>query len=224
MTYVICFKQVSQRDIARIEQTSTKQYLSKVWHQEREWRLTASRFGDICRATDRRDKLKLCASIYRPAKLKNPAVLHGHQHEAVARQTFKRKMGCSVHTCGLFIDSENNYLAATPDGIVGENCILEIKCPYNGRDRKIVADKFFPFLTEDDEGSLHLKQNHSYYMQIQGQLNVCKKEKCFFVVYTFVDIFVEEIFVEREYWNGCMLPKLQLFYEKHYRKFLAEKL
>jgi hypothetical protein len=48
---------------------------------------------DMGRATDRRDKLKLCASIYRPAKLKNPAVLHGKQYEAVARQTFKRKLG-----------------------------------------------------------------------------------------------------------------------------------
>jgi hypothetical protein len=42
-------------------------------------------------------------------------------------------------------------------------------------------------------------------------------------VHTFVDIFVDEIFVERDYWNGCMFSKVQ-FYEKHYRKWLAEKL
>ncbi|XP_061190767.1 uncharacterized protein LOC133198798 isoform X1 [Saccostrea echinata] len=215
---------VSDRDIARIEHRTRKQNLSKVWHQEREWHLTASRFGDICKATDPCNRLKLCSSIFKPLKLKTPAVLNGQQYEAVARQTFQEKMGFKVKTCGLFIDSENNYLAASPDGIIGENAIVEIKCPYKGRDRKIAADKFFPFLLEDDDGVLHLKQNHNYYMQVQGQLNVCKKEKCFFVVYTFVDIFVEEINVDRVYFCGCMLPKLELFYKKHYRKFLAEKL
>lgn len=175
-------QKVSGRDIARIEYTTRKQNLSKNWHREREWRLTASRFGDICRATDRRNKLKLCASIFTPVKLKTPAVLHGQQYEAVARQTFMAKMGLKVQTCGLFVDSEYNYLAASPDGIVGETALIEIKCPFNGRDRKIAADKFFPFLVEDDDGVLHVKQNHSYYMQVQGQLNVCKREKCFFVV------------------------------------------
>ncbi|XP_061175999.1 uncharacterized protein LOC133184946 [Saccostrea echinata] len=80
---------VSDRDIARIEHSTRKQNLSKVWHQEREWRLTASRLGDICKATDRRNTLKLCSSIFKPLKLKTPAVLHGQQYEAVARQTFQ---------------------------------------------------------------------------------------------------------------------------------------
>ena len=67
-------------------------------------------------------------------------------------------------------------------GIVGENSILEIKFRYNGRDRKIVADEFFFSFLIDDDGSLHMKQNHPYYIQIiLRQLNICKKQKCFLV-------------------------------------------
>lgn len=51
---------------------------------------------------------------------------------------------------------------------------------------------------------------------------MCMKENCVFVVFTYT--FVEEINADRDYLNGCMLPKLELFYKKHYRKFLAENL
>ena len=33
--------------------------------------------------------------------------------------------------CGLFIRSDY-YLAVTPDGLVGDNAIVEVKCPYTG--------------------------------------------------------------------------------------------
>lgn len=65
-------------------------------------------------------------------------MLHGQQYEAVARQTFMAKMGLKIKICGLFIDSEYNYLAAYPNGIVGETALIEIKCPFKGKDRKIV--------------------------------------------------------------------------------------
>lgn len=99
--------------------------------------------------------------------------------------------------CCLFIDSKYNYLAASPYIIV----------------RKNAADNFFSlFLVDDDDGVFYLKPN-CYYMHVQNQLNVCKKGKCLFVDFTFTD-----------YWNGCILSKLQLFYKKHYRQFLAENL
>lgn len=39
--------------------------------------------------------------------------------------------------CGLFIDSEIPFLAATPDGLVGNDTIVEIKCPFSAYKMRI---------------------------------------------------------------------------------------
>ena len=44
---------------------------------------------------------------------------------------FKEVEGTVVKECGLFIHPEHNFLAASPDGLIGDNCVLEIKCPYS---------------------------------------------------------------------------------------------
>lgn len=69
-------KQVLQSNIAGIEYNTWKHNSSKNWHREREWPLTASRFGDICRATDHCNRLKFCACIYTPVNPKASAMLH----------------------------------------------------------------------------------------------------------------------------------------------------
>ncbi|XP_033739376.1 uncharacterized protein LOC117326767 isoform X1 [Pecten maximus] len=214
----------SMEEVLEIEETTKKQSVCKKWHQERRWRLTSSRFGEICKATDRRNKEKLCQSIFRPARLTSPAIIHGQTFERAAIKIFEEINGITVNLCGLRVDIENNFLAASPDGITSQGDIVEIKCPYKGRNNAISVNNNFPFLGKDENGDMHLKQNHNYFYQIQGQLNICKKQRCFFVVYTFKDIFVEEIYVDNYFWSGSMLPKLELFYQKYYRKFVAGKM
>lgn len=49
----------------------------------------------------------------------------------------------SVQECGLFIDAQRPWLAASPDGIVtdketGQRLLcLEVKCPYKHKDRRV---------------------------------------------------------------------------------------
>lgn len=38
-----------------------------------------------------------------------------------------------INDCGLFIDTKFAYLAATPNGIIGDDTIVEIKFPYTTR-------------------------------------------------------------------------------------------
>lgn len=49
----------------------------------------------------------------------------------------------TVRGCGLFIDAQRPWLAASPDGIVTDGVngewLLEVKCPYKHRD-KLVRD------------------------------------------------------------------------------------
>jgi len=69
---------------------------ASTWHKERKWHITASWFGDIAHATERRSREKLCRSMLHLPTSMNKAVLHGQQQECVARQCFEDKFGVEV--------------------------------------------------------------------------------------------------------------------------------
>ena len=53
-------------------------------------------------------------------------------------------------------------------------------------------------------------------LSIQGQLHICKKKVCHFVVYTFTDIHIEKIEADGQFFAEKMLPYLSMFWETHY--------
>lgn len=172
--------------------------------------------------TDRRNKHKLCNSLYHSAPKTKP-MLHGRQYESKAVKTFEAKHDVKVKKCGLFIRPDIPYLGASPDGVIDNETLIEVKCPYAGRDKQIIPGKLFPFLCYNKDGSISLKQNSNYYNQIQGQLYIADREKCYFIVYTFKDFFVQTVCIDREYCKHSLVPKLSLFYDKYYKPFLASK-
>ncbi|KAJ8916465.1 hypothetical protein NQ315_014682 [Exocentrus adspersus] len=76
-----------------------------------------------------------------------------------------------------------------------------------------VKNKLVPCLTLQD-GNLHLRHNHNYYYQIQGQLGITQRQLCYFVVYTgdYNNIFIEEIVFDDIFFRD-MVCKLIDFYE-----------
>lgn len=135
----------------------------------------------------------------------------------MAREQLQEKLGVEINDCGLFIDAELAYLAATPDGIIGDNAIVEIKCPYAARQvspaaaiRDNVADLNRIF---DKIDNSRMNQRHSYYFQVQGQLHITQREYCVFAVWTSLGL--KYTIVERDYrlgrkirWEESMLPLL----------------
>lgn len=45
----------------------------------------------------------------------------------------ERKLNIRVNRCGLFIDAQKPFLGASPDGLIENNGIVEIKCPFGAR-------------------------------------------------------------------------------------------
>lgn len=58
-----------------------------------------------------------------------PAMLHGINTEAEARDCYVFRTDAAVETCGLFRHPTINGTHASPDGLVGSDGLLEIKCP-----------------------------------------------------------------------------------------------
>ncbi|XP_050066973.1 uncharacterized protein LOC126555927 [Aphis gossypii] len=205
---------VNKKDI---EKKTRDQNKNVEWFQERKIRLTASKFGELCKMKPYTScKKKVHSMLYKlPAKSKE--MDHGIEFESHARTQFQNMFNLQVTLCGLIVDPELPYLAASPDGLVESNSIIEIKCPYTARDTvdavSAVNNKLLQYcIVSENNKKMKLKKNHDYYYQIIGQLHITQKEKCYFIIHTKNWTNVEIILYDNEFWNTQMANKLKLFY------------
>lgn len=64
-------------------------------------------------------------------KIGNKATNYGLEKEAEAKQCFERRYQLIVCDSGLLIDEEYPFLGVSPDGLIGTDCCIEIKCPHS---------------------------------------------------------------------------------------------
>lgn len=149
------------------------------------------------------------------------AVQWGIQCEDDAIKEFESQHGL-VSKCGLVLHS-CGYIGASPDGIVGPDCLLEVKCPYKARqksiDELIKTDKTFYLKFDNNTGTYTLDQHHDYYHQVQGQLHICNKTICYFYVYSPLGSKMTTIVKDIEWADN--MDKLQLFYKENLQSLLG---
>lgn len=97
----------------------------------------------------------------------------GHDHEADARAEYERRTGNAVTLCGFFEWSPD--FGGSPDGLVGEEGIIEIKCPYSCT----TYARYLTMSTVDDVR----KMVPEYYAQMQGNMLATGRVWCDFVAY-----------------------------------------
>jgi hypothetical protein len=81
---------------------------------------------------------------------------------------------------GFFIKPDYPFLGASPDGVIDDEYLIEVKCPFSGRNENVLPGKPFPFLHRNSHGEVSLKQTSNYYSQIQGQLFIAKLSNAIF--------------------------------------------
>lgn len=86
----------------------------------------------------------------------------GHEFEPAAREAYEQAMGVEVELCG-FIEHSPSF-GGSPDGLVGEDGGIEIKCPFNSA----VHARYLMMRKAEDLKAL----KPEYYTQIQGNLLV----------------------------------------------------
>lgn len=130
-----------------IESATRGQHNNPLWHKHRVGRITASKFGAISsrRQTTAPDNLIKDIMAYKSttqARQHIPALEHGRKTEQKAKTVYAdymKGMGTPVviQECRLFVDEDNPWCGASPDGLVVDNSypdpegLLEIKCPYD---------------------------------------------------------------------------------------------
>jgi len=149
------------------------------WRSARAGRATASRFADVMatvksgEAADRRNyraQLVCEALTGKPMDaFATPAMRTGIEREPIARARYEAETGVIVERCGFFtIDGVR--AGASPDGLIGVDGVLEIKCPN--------AATHIDYLRLPAG-----KPPRAYVWQIQGEMLATGRAWCDFVSY-----------------------------------------
>lgn len=198
----------------QIERETVDQRESGVWLETRRTLLTASNFGRVCKMLPTTGCESLVKSLLY-SSFDCEAMAYGRKHEAIAKQQIEAEIGKTIDPCGLFIDLEKPFLGATPDGLIDDDGIVEIKCPSSARNLtpdEAIQIKKIKFWKINSGGTVEVNTNHEYFFQIQGQLHVTNRQYCLFSVWTPKGLKIERVERDDDFWQTRMVNKLEMFY------------
>ncbi|XP_022805763.1 uncharacterized protein LOC111342904 [Stylophora pistillata] len=192
LEYLIENAKVEERTINVVSTLTAGQRNSPAWHQARRGRLTASNFGSVLQAKRVTPSLiKRLLGEYNLSGVK--AIAWGQDNETEALKSFTNITNFTPVQTGLWLH-ESGVLGASPDGLVGDDSVIECKCPYTHRNATIKeACGHKDFYLEEKEGNYTLSTTHVYWHQCQGQMFLTKRKFCYFVVWTTKDSVVIKI-------------------------------
>ena len=148
------------------------------WFEARLGKVTASRIADVCARTKNgygasrkyyMDDLRIERITGRPAStFSNAAMRWGIDQEPQARLIYELVSGVTVEEVGLIDHPEIAMTAASPDGLVGDDGMIEIKCPNSATHAQFIEDQKIP---------------GKYMKQIHWQMECAGRNWCDFVSY-----------------------------------------
>lgn len=150
---------------------------SDLWYEARLGKPSASSFDKIVTTEGKPSKTRQkylyalaaeVASGLTEDKFQTQAMLNGIEREDTARRFYKLARGVEVQEVGFCVDDNEKY-GCSPDGLIGEDGGLEIKCPLGGTHVGYVMN----------DGEVPLE----YFTQVQGSLLVTQREWWDFISY-----------------------------------------
>ncbi|KAJ8885747.1 hypothetical protein PR048_011947 [Dryococelus australis] len=78
------------------------------------------------------------------------ATKYGIEKERIAIEELEIRLGDRVQRTGQWVDEKLPFTGASPDGLRGEDGLVEIRCPYSARDltpEQAVKEKNVTFFT-----------------------------------------------------------------------------
>jgi putative phage-type endonuclease len=151
---------------------------SEEWKQARVGKFTASRMADLMAKTkngygaSRKNYLtELLVERLTGIPTEgytNAAMQWGLDTEQEARTVYEFETGNIVQEVGFIEHPTLTYSGASPDGLVGEDGMVEIKCPNTATHVEAILSDIVP---------------QKYFLQMQWQMACCNKQWCDYVSY-----------------------------------------
>ena len=183
---------------------------SQEWFEARCGNFTASRIKDILAktksgySTSRKNMIVKLALERMTGHVEqntytSPAMQRGTDLEAEARDCYSFEFGyINIKEVGMVTHPDFNYITCSPDGLVDNDGLVEIKCPS-------AMHKHVSYLQENSHAV-------EYKTQLQHQLMVTKKE--------WVDI----VSYDPRFPVGLQLARLRVFPDIEYQKYMLEEI
>lgn len=179
-----------------------------VWRALRSCFVTASDFGTVLGMNRYKTQAQLVKEMLSPPEdiSNRPAVRWGIDHEADGVEAYRVYYEATTGRPpeltfpGIAIDLDMK-LAASPDGFVGDDGIIEIKCPFQheGKEHKDFYDVIPSYQVA----------------QVVGLLGVTRRKFCDHVQWTPSNgIWVTRYWHDEEVWQ-CFKQRLEAFYDAH---------
>ena len=163
---------------------------SAEWHAERAKRLTASDFGAALGVNPYCSPQKLWRiKVGLETVETNEHMQRGLANEQIALLEYAVETGYWVDEVGLVVHPAHDWLAASPDGLVGDSGLVEVKCP----------------------ASIRSAPPEYHHAQVQGQLEITGRAWCDYVQWCDGLISVQRIQRDPAWWADA-LPKLREFW------------
>lgn len=149
------------------------------WFAERLGKITASRIADVVGKTKsggygaaRKNYMAelLCQRLtgQQEEKFTSAAMQHGTDTEPAARAMYMLETGTDVTETGFIPHPTIAMSGASPDGLAGEDGLIEIKCPNTATHLEFLQSR---------------KPKHEYLLQMQWQMACTGRQWCDFVSY-----------------------------------------
>lgn len=180
---------------------------SKEWFAKRVGRVTGSNVGAILGLNPYKtadDVLREMVRAYHGAESEftgNVATSHGTFHEDGAQAEYEMETGNKVQECGLIVHPDYDWLAASPDGIIDGEGILEIKCPYGKR-----KDERPEFKT--------LEEQEHYWAQVQIEMACSESHWAHFFQWAPKGTKLETVIYDWAWFSGAAVH-LEAFYQRY---------
>lgn len=148
------------------------------WFAQRLGKVTCSRLADLMAttktgySTSRANYMAqlVCERLTgrREESYTNGAMQWGTETEPAARMAYEVSTGETVHEAGFILHPTIHGFGGSPDGLIGDKGMVEIKCPLTATHIEWIRGKKTP---------------PKHKAQMQGLMMVCQREWCDFISY-----------------------------------------
>lgn len=204
----------SIKDRNDITEATKEQHLTRTWYDVRKPRITASKCKRcLIRPTTSPTEAISEVLMYND-RAPTKAMKEGIEAESRIISEFEKDTGLTVHKSGFVISETHPFLGASPDGIIDNHTIVEVK-NIQVKEAESHEDAMCRLGIYKKHGSaIEINKNHGYYHQIQQQLFCTQSNSCHFIVSSAISTHREVITFDSGFWND-ILPKLENFYFNH---------
>jgi len=164
---------------------TTLQQRTPAWHAARRGKLTCSNLGALLGQvsyTSRPQAYRRALGLERFQG--NNATQWGTDNEPNGLSAYMERTGNVVTATGLHVHSNYNWLAGSPDGFIGEEGMVEVKCPFYAR--------------RDGSSRVHKKVPGHYWIQMNALLEITGREWCDYVCWAPEGMAVYRVYKDSE--------------------------